>query len=242
MTPLNDFGIPIVVKLLYIKLIFLIDREKHKDNPVFRRQLRRSGEEFPVYDASIFYQFTQFASNKPPDHEWRFTSSRGQVDALQLHPFDSTTAVSDPAKRTIHKSVEGYLKPTPDSLLVVCHNYNGFQREDGEWAGVRAANDTGLLRLVIDFSSVMTVTGNELFSELPSSYWVHELQRDPNNSSKKLKTPLEFEYNDGRVFSVAQTDVPKKDVILIRYKMNWDCLVNWQGYYENEKFIPKMLF
>lgn len=241
MTPLNDTDVPITVKLLYIKLIFLVDREKHEGNPVFRRRLRRSGEEFPVYDAAIFYQFTQFGRNKPPDHDWRFTSTWGQVDALQIHPFDITTADADPAKRTIHKSVEGYLKPTPDSLLVVCHYYNGFQKEDGEWAGVRAANDTGILRLVIDFSSVMTATDKELFSEPLSANWVHELSRDPNDSKKKLETPLEFEYNDGRVFSVAQTHVPKKDVILIRYKMNWDSLVNWQGYYENEKFVPKML-
>ena len=87
----------------------------------------------------------------------------------------------------------------------------------------------------------MTATTEDLFSALPSACWVHELQRDPNDSSKKLETPLEFEHNDGRVFSVAQTDVLKKDVILIRYKMNWDSLVNWQGYHENERFIPNML-
>jgi hypothetical protein len=238
MTPSNDSSAPIVVKALYIKLIFLIDREKHQDNPVFTRQLRRSGEEFPIYDSSIFYQFTQFAPNKPPDHEWRFTSSRGQVDALQLHPFDLGTFHADPAKRTIQKSVEGYLRPTPDSLLVVCHNYNGFQREDGEWAGVRAANDTGILRLAIDFSSVMTVVGKEIFFEHPSAYWVHELERDP----EKRETPLEFEYDDGRIFSVSQTDVPKKDVIAIRYKTNWDSLVIWGAYHENKRFIPRMLF
>ena len=241
MTLLNDTNVLIDVKILYIKMIFLIDQKKHKDNPVFNRKLRRSNEEFPIYDASIFLQFTQFTPNKPPDHEWRFTSSRGQVDALQLHPWDITTARADPAERTINRSVEGYLRPTPDSLLVVCHNYNGFQREDGEWAGVRAANDTKLLRLVVDFSSVMTVATEELFTELPSAYWVHELQQDPNDSSKRLETPLIFEYNNGRVFSVSQTDIPKRDVILMRYKMNWESLINWQGYYKNEKFIPKML-
>lgn len=242
MTPLDNPKLPIAVKMLYIKMIFLIDRRKHENNPVFKRKLRRSDEEFPIYDSSIFYQFTQFASNKPPKHNWEFTSSRGQVDALQLHPFNPTTDHADPAKRTIHKSVKGYLRPTPDSLVVVCHNYNGFQREDGEWAGVRASNDTSLLRLVVDFSSVMTAKGKELFLELPSAYWRHELEQDPNDISKKLETPLVFEYNDGRVFSVSQTDVPQEDIIAIRYKMNWESLVNWQGYYGNKKFIPYMLF
>ena len=241
MVPTDDSDVPIVAKVLYIKLIFLVDKEKHEGNPVFTRKLRRSGEGFPVYDTSIFYQFTQFAVNKPADHEWRFTSSRGQVDALQIHPFDPFTSDPDPAKKTIHSSVEGYLSPTPDSLLVICHNYNGFQKGDGEWAGVRAANHTGLLRLVVDFSSVMTVPGKELFLELPSAYWVHEAQRNPNDRSKKLEEPLQFEYNDSRVFSVAQGDVPKKDVLLIRYKMDWDALVLWHAYHKKKKFIPDML-
>ena len=136
----NESEWPISVKLAYIKIIFIVDKEKHEDNPVFTREIRRSREKFPVYDASIFFQFTQFGSKKPPDHEWEFTSSRGQVDALQLHPFDARTSRADPAKRTIYDSVKGYLSPTPDCLLVVNHNYNGFQRKDGEWAGVRAAN------------------------------------------------------------------------------------------------------
>ena len=226
--------------MLYIKIVFLIDREKHEKNPVFERKLRRSEEGFPVYDSSIFFQFTQFSPEKPREHRWRFTSTEGQVDAMQLHPFNLTTAHADPAKRTMADSVEGILRPTPDSLVVVCHNYNGFQRERGEWAGVRAANFTKCLRLVIDFSSVMTITGEELFSELPSAYWVHELEQDPNDTSKLLETPLTFEYNDGRVFSVSQTDVPTMDIIKIKYKMNWESLVNWQGYYENKKFKPIM--
>lgn len=238
---MGDPGKPIAFKVLYIKLIFLTDQQKHEGNPVFKRKLRRSDEEFPIYDSSIFYQLTQFGRDKPPDHEWRFTSSHGQVDALQLYPFDPTTSSSDPAKRTIHKSVEGYLRPSPDSLLVVCHNYNGFQRGDGEWAGNRAPNDTGLLRLVVDFSSVMTIDDKELFAEFPRAYWVHELERDPNDPSKKLETPLAFEYSDGKVFSVSQADVPRKDVLLIRYKMEWDNLVNWEGFYQKKKFIPHMI-
>lgn len=238
MTPVNEPARSIVAKVLYIKMIFLTDQEKYGEHPVFNRKLRRSGEEFPVYDSSIFYQFIQFAPERPTDHEWRFSSSQGYVDALQLHPFDSSTFHADPAKRTIQRMTEGYLRPTPDTLLVVCHNYNGFQRGEGEWAGVRAPNDTALLRLVLDFSSVMTAEDEELFSSHPVAHWVHELERDP----EKQKTPLEFEYDDGRVLSVSQKDVLKKDVLEVRYKLNWDALVNWQAYHENKAFVPEILF
>lgn len=229
---------PVAVKLLYIKMIFLVDQKKHKGNPVFKRALRRSGDEFPVYDSSVFYQFTHFGRNKPDDHEWAFTSSRGQVDAFQWHPFDRSTAHADPAKTTDPQRVEGFLDRTPETLVVLSHNYNGFQRVDGEWCGVRAANDTGLLRLVFDLSSVMTAPGKELFVKHPRAYWVHERRKDPADSSQKLKTPLEFEFDDGRVFSVSQTSVPKKDILEIRYKMNWDSLVLWKAYHAKKKVIP----
>lgn len=241
MSPLTHEEKPIALKLLYIKLISLIDREANKDRPLFKRKLRRSAEEFPVYDSSLFYQFTQFGAERPTDHEWKFTSSRGQVDALQIHPFDPSTSDPDPAKRTIHKSVGGYLRPTPDTLLVTCHYYNAFQKKDGEWAGIRAANDTGLLRLVVDFSSVMTIGNEALFLEQPSVYWAHELERDPNDPNERLKTKLDFEFDDSKVFSVSQKSVLKRDVIFIKYKMNWDSLFRWEAYHDDERYIPEML-
>lgn len=237
----DDFDAPVAVKLLYIKLLFLTDMSKYEKNPVFTRQVRRSGEEFPIYDASIFYQFTHFGENKPRDHEWEFTSSRGQVDALQVLPFDPTISDPDPAKRTIHQSAKGYLRPTPDTLLVVCHNYNGFQKGDGEWAGVRAANDTKVLRLVVDFSSVMTGEDKKLFVEPPRAYWTHELQKDPNDPERNLETPVDFEYCHGGVFSVSQRDVLKKDTLTIRYRMAWDNLVYWQAYHNQREWIPNSI-
>jgi len=241
MPEVNGTDTPVALKLLYIKLIALVDEEKNKGTPLFTRRLRRSGESFPIYDTAMFYQFTQFSSSPPTDHEWKFTSSRGQVDAIQLYPFDPATSDPDPAKRTIHKSVEGYLRPTPDSLIVVCHYYNGFQKGDGEWAGVRAANDSGQLRLVVDFSSVMTVEDNDLFTERPSAYWAQESKRDPADSTKRLETPIEFEFNDGRVFSVSQKNVKKRDVLLIRYKLNWDSLLTWKAYQHNTLFEAEMI-
>lgn len=235
---------PVVAKNLYINLIFLIDKEKHRGKPVFKRKLRRSGEEFPIYDAALYYQFTQFSSHKPPYHEWKFTSSEGQVDALQLHPFDPTVSDPDPAKKTIHKSVEGYLRPTPETLLVVCHYYNAFQKNKGEWAGMRASNDTKLLRLVVDFSSIMTTEGADLFLEAPIAYWRHRTHIDPqagHRSSKVEDTPLEFDFTDGRVFSASKTNVLKNEAIVLKYKMNWDGLLTWQAYSRNKKFTPTML-
>lgn len=64
---------PVALKILYIKMVFLVDKKKHEGNPVFTRKLRRSGEEFPIYDSSIFYQFTQFGPNKPAHHKWEIS-------------------------------------------------------------------------------------------------------------------------------------------------------------------------
>lgn len=237
----EDRIFPIIVKLLHIKFIFITDSTKKDAKPIYRRTIRRSGEEFDVYDSSIFYQFTRFSDeHRPRKHVWRFTSSSGQVDALQLNPFMPTTFDPDQAKKNIHNSVEGFLKPTPDTLLVTSHNYNGFQKPDGEWAGVRAANDTELLRLIVDFSSIMLEKGEDLFKEKPIAYWVHRTINEKGYAVKKTQE-IEFEFNENRVYGVAKQFVEEGDVIKIEYKLNWDALINWQGYTrESEKVIPQV--
>lgn len=221
----------ILAKILYIKLLFLVDKEKHK--PVFKRTLRRSGEEFPIYDSSIFYQSTQFGPNKAKYHDWKFTSSRGQVDAMQIHPLSLDTFSADPAKKTIHGSVEGSLKlDDTDNLLVVCHNYNGFQREDGEWAGVRAANDTDLLRLIVDFSSVTTIPNTELFLTKPVAYH--------REFFEKKETEIPIEFKDDKIFFISKENVPARDVILIKYEMNWDALATLHSFDDDTQYVPEV--
>jgi len=221
----------ITAKILYIKLLFIVDKEKNK--PVFKRMLRRSGEEFPIYDSSVFYQFTQFGPNKPDVHEWKFTSSKGQVEAMQIYPFDSATFLADPAKRKIHNLADGATKlDNINSLLVVCHNYNGFQKgEDGEWAGVRAANTTDLLRLIVDFSSVTTIPNEKLFLTEPKAY--HE------EYFKKTTTEIPSDFNDGKIIVISKKNVAVRDVIKIEYKMNWNGLATLHSFDQENEYVPK---
>jgi len=223
----------IAAKILYIKILFIIDRKKFKGNPVFIRKLRRSGEEFPVYDQATFFQFTKFGALKEDIAEWKFTSAGGEVDALQIFPFEHKDFFADPAKTNINKMVEGAIKlKDNDNLLVICQYYNGFQGETGSWAGVRADKNTDLLRLIVDFSSVMTAdVDKELFVESPTAYW--------NQYFEKKKSPIEFEFNDGRVFSISQKNVSQKDVIMIKYKMNWDNLITLQSIVNKKEIEPK---
>ena len=228
---------PVAVKMLYVKLIFLTDKEEHEKSPVFKQTLRRSGQEFAVYDSAIYYQFTQFGENRPDDHEWKFTSSEGFVDGIQWHPFAPQPYLADPARRTIEKGIEGYLRPTPDTLVVVSHFYNGFQRGHGEWAGVRAANDTGLLRIVLDFSSVMTAPDKELFIEEPRAFVRDALATD----AATAETPINLEFSDGRTFSACQRDVRKKDVLKLSYRLNWNALVSWRATDRETTFTPNVI-
>lgn len=242
MAETNGLIFPVATKLLHIKFIFITDSTAAGAKPAYRRKLRRSGEEFDVYDSSIFYQYTQFsADHRPRDYQWEFTSSHGEVDALQLQPFMPSTFDPDPARRSMHASVEGYLRPTPDSLLVVCHNYNGFQKPDGEWAGIRASDDTELLRLIVDFSSIMVEENARLFVEEPAAYWVH-LAVNAKGHTVEQNEKLDFEFAENSVYSVARRQVEKKDVLKIIYKLNWDALINWQGYTRGNKPVTPFVY
>src|SRR5215210_77262 len=90
---------PIISKVAYAKILFLRDREKFKDQPVFTRLLRGSNIKEGVYDSAIYYFFTLFGKDKPNRYEWKFSSSEGKVDnVLQLFPFDASKFNADPSK------------------------------------------------------------------------------------------------------------------------------------------------
>ena len=213
-------------KVLYIKIISLIDRSKNEDRPLMYRDIQQTGEKIPVYDEALFVQFTKLGPNKDPKHQWKFTSAKGAVDAFQIFPFARPVESPDPSEKYDAKSMQKIISTDQtDDLVVVDHHFNGFQRgEAGEWAGVRADNDTDELRIVIDFSSIRTLTDNDLFAEKPSGH----LRRAENSKEQSdLDTSsIPVEYSTDRLFSFVQNNVNMGDVLSVKWKLDWDNLSN----------------
>lgn len=186
---------PIKSKSAYLKLLFLKDKENYEGKPVYYRPIRGSDEPEPVYDSAIFYFFTMYGINKPQRYTWQFTSKDGKIDdVFQLYPFDAKKFDADPSKESNLKVWDRIIIPKTDGVVVIAHYYNAFQREEGEWAGARAGKDTSELRLVVDFSSIITIPGkdNLLFKKRPCA----SLEDPIEQMSKALR----LEYDTGRIF------------------------------------------
>ena len=232
----------IKIKTLYVKLSFIIDRENPESKPVFKRVLHRleddKKEEFDVFDSSTYHAFTQYNDNIAKDEvvKWEFTSKRGQVDALQLYPFDADTYKADPAKRAALGRADGkLLLGDASSLLVTGYFYNGFQRIDGEWAGVRANENADFLRLTVDFSSVLTKKNQKLFLQEPIATW--------NQEVKKQKDVIPMDLNQGRIYSAFVENPLEGDTIIFNYKMNWDSLfTSFEAHAGDSTEIPLVPF
>jgi hypothetical protein len=224
---------PIKSKVVFVKILFLRDKEKFKDQPVFTRRLRGSARLESVYDSALFYIFTLFGAKRPNRYEWKFTSTDGTVDdVLQLYPFDASKFHADRSKDNLNKYYDGIIIPKTDSALVIAHHYNAFQREKGEWALARAEKDISELRLVVDFSSVITASNEDLFIEQPDAYFI-----DPIEKTTKF---VDLEYNTGKIFSVSKKNVSEGCTLELRWKMNWDSLATWQGFRENKRITPEI--
>lgn len=222
-------GAPIKSKVAYAKILFLRDREKFKDQPVFTTNLRGSDSQEGVYDHAIYYFFTLFGNNKPNHYVWQFSSAEGWIDnVLQLYPFDPSKFYADPSMQYNPRIYDKLVIPKTDGVVVVAHYFNGFQRDRGEWAGIRAEKDVEELRLVVDFSSVITAPDKSLFKEEPTAYLSDRAQR-----IEKMVTPLE--YNTGKIFVASQKDVAEGSVLKFKWKINWDDLATWQAMTEDKK-------
>lgn len=213
-------------KVLYIKMVSLIDQSKNEDRPLMYRKVPRLGKKIPVYDEAIFIQFTKFGTKKDSKHQWRFTSAKGVVDALQIFPFAPPTENPDPSDKYNDKSIQKIISTkSTDNLVVIDHHFNGFQKgESGEWAGVRADNDTDELRLVIDFSSIKTLNEMDLFVEKPKG-----TIRQTKNSEKESELnsiPIPNDFSTDRLFSFVKNNVTMGDVLFVKWKINWDNLSN----------------
>jgi len=111
---------------------------------------------------------------------------------------------------------------------IVTQHYNGFQRGmKGEWAGVKANEDTDELRLVIDFSTVLTKNEtDELFEIKPTGFIARNLKGYTGAVRKKLN--LEFAHDN--IFAVSKTKVRRNDYIGLRWRLKWENLLTWKSF------------
>ena len=233
----NQIDTPIKSKSAYLKILFLKDMEKYKDQPVFYRPIRGSDQQVPVYDFAVFYFFTMYGYNKPQRYTWKFTSTDGKIDdVFQLYPFDTMKFDADPSIKNNLRQWEKIIIPRTDGVVVIAHYYNAFQRDRGEWAGTRAEKDISELRLVVDFSSVITTPGKEslLFRDKPAGFLV--------DSIEQISKGLRLDYDTGRIFSVSANNVPEGAVLQLNWKLNWENLALWQASTGKENFTPNISF
>lgn len=220
-------GNAVKYKATYIKLIFLVDKKTHPNEPIFYRKLYRSeGKPEPIYDSAMFYTISEFAEKKPPRYVVKSTSSEGMVEQLQLHPFSAVGKFADPAENSDLRKSEVDISDYSTCTAVITHDFNGFQRGEGEWAGARADEDTSELRLVVDFSSIPTKPEkqNELFEKEPIAYWVHV-----DGNGNRIETEIDMNYRRGNVFSISQKNVSKNDIVKMKWQMAWDNLLTWHS-------------
>ena len=232
-----DSNLPIKSKSAYFKILFLKDKEKFKNEPILRKPLRNSNELVPIYDIGVAYFFTLYGIKSPSRYNWSFTSSEGTIDdVLQLYPFDYTKYDADPSKRNNLRVWDKIMIPKTDGVVVVAHYYNAFQKENGEWAGIRAEKDVAELRLVLDFSSIITILGKEnlLFKDSPKASLVDPVEE----TSRVVKT----EYSSGRIFSAAANNVPEGSVLQFNWKLNWENLAVWKASAYDQEIIPTISF
>jgi hypothetical protein len=224
---------PIKSKSAYLKILFLKDREKYEGKPVYYRPIRGSNRLEAIYDSAVFYFFTLYGLDKPDYYKWEFTSSEGTIDdVFQLYPFDASKYDADPSRKDNLRVWDRIIIPKTDGVVVVAHHYNAFQREKGEWAGARAERNISELRLVIDFSSVITIPDKDAFL----------FKRKPiaslTNPIEKTTKDLVLEYDSGRIFSVVAHDVKEGSVLKYTWQLNWDNLGLWQGSTGEEDITP----
>jgi hypothetical protein len=220
---------PIILKYAFIKILFLTDQKKFKNEPVLRKPLRGSSEKVAIYDAGLYYVTTRFNLYRPRHFKWQFTSEQGAVDdVFQLYPFNINLVSGDPATHNDPRRKENPVDTKlTDHVIVVAHLYNAFQEGPaGEWAGARADDDTEGIRLVMDFSSVTTLPGKEdlLFKSEP---WA-EIEK----AFTHIREPVQVDRINNRIFTASYNNASKDDVLKIRWSMNWDNLAMWQAFSE----------
>jgi hypothetical protein len=231
----------IINKTAYIKILFLTDGEILDDNnfrgtPVMMRTIRNSRNIVPIFDTALYYVFTKFNNNERPRHfEWIFTSEDGKIDdAMQIYPFDPNLSSADPGKDSNEKlRAKKVDTAITDNIVTIAHWYNAF-RKNKEWAGARADDDTSEMRVVVDFTSVITAPGkeNSLFRKKPEGFFV--------DGSNGVQKPMPVtEYNNGRIFSTHLAEHSSKDDVLkLVWETNWENLGKWQGLHNKKLYVP----
>jgi hypothetical protein len=218
---------PIIMKYAYIKILFLTHEKKFRNRPILRKSLRGSSELQDIYDVALYYVNTRFNTRRPRHFKWQHTSEQGTIDdVFQLYPFKYDIVSPDPATQNDPRKKENPVDTKlTDNVIVVAHHYNSFQ-EGREWAGARADDDTEGIRVVVDFSSVTTLSGKgeALFSTHP---W-GEMQKGISG----VKVPVSVELVSSRIFTAACNNASKDDVLRIWWKINWDNLSLWQAFSE----------
>lgn len=214
---------PIKALTQYLKIIFLQDKDSFTE-PVFNRY-KSGSPTTQVYDSAVFIRNVVYDSHGP--RESKFRSLSGDVDdTFLVYPeFKSYVTETDVSTKVT-------VLDASNSLSIAQYN-NSFQRGH-EWAGIRTDENTSQLRLVVDFSSIMTAPGKEhlLFSEKPRASLI---QLHPVRTEVQQ---LLFDFNNGRVFSAMAKDVPEKYQLRIKWKVYWENLALWEGFYNNTRITP----
>lgn len=121
---------------------------------------------------------------------------------------------------------------------IVTQHYNGFQRgKKGEWAGVKANEDTGELRLVVDFSTVLTKNEtSDLFDIKPTGF----IARNLGGNTGVVRKKLNLEFTRENIFAVSKTNVKRNDYIGLRWRLKWENLLTWKSFAGDKQQIGKI--
>jgi hypothetical protein len=199
----------------YFKLLFLQDRENSNNKEVLKRRTRK-GIEKGIFDSAICYVYTSYYTARRNDLRFRST---GDVDDVFLVYPDVRSCIKCKEEAEIEVSMNDI---ACNDVVVVAQYYNAFQKGN-ESAAARADDCTHNLRLIVDFSSIVTARGkeNQLFMNEPKA-----------NSEEHVRSI------GGRVFSVEKENVRRDDVLRLEWNINWDNLAVWKCEYKNEGIIP----
>jgi hypothetical protein len=213
---------PVQMKVIYVKMLFLIDSNRFK--PLFYRTFRGANKREAIYDSSIHYQYIRF-NTKQGEYQLKYKAEPGFVDdVILVHPSSlEGTKQDDPFFKNVGQAYQMPISPSIDNTAIaVAHFYNSYQKE-AEWTDAVANQDnTKEIKLMVDFSSIIAVSdkrGNEkpLFKDVPTAYLLDE----KGNKKEQIK---KFEDIKAKFFSVTHKDVQRWQSIRLEWYIDWDKL------------------
>ena len=227
---------PIKNKSLYIEINLLANRKSNK--PICQKYFDKKLHS--IFDLTIYYTSITFNDSAYTDRKWKMPSMyyEGLNEIFLLQPFDLNFFDPDQICHVYDRDQRVIFCRDTNTLVLVTHYYNGMQKGETttqrtgagitisektrEWGAVSADENTELVNLIVDFSSVPIKDEKEgLFLKRPSAY----LQIDQESEDK----PIDFTMQSDRFYALSKKNIKKGEILKIKWNVNWENLTSVVG-------------